>query len=183
MSETKPKHLRPSDIPLIITSTNSNPEFARKGSESNPLLAEEPPPDQCQRKNKPVQDEYGKRGDRKSLGGSLKYDIGRQSVGSIIPVKAKWSSVRVRGTGYNDSRKSVVKIEPCNGIGSMGSPEYKNLINGQRDVTEVEGVSIMCACHLLLLGPLHCYHCVFTCYREELISYYGRLKKNNLKEN
>lgn len=136
MSEPK-KQLRPSDIPLIITSTNTNLEFARKGSESNPLLSDEPPPDQAREEE---QQECGK---RKCLGGSLKYEIGRnRSMGNIIPVKAKWSSVRIKGTGYNDSTKSVVKVEPCNGIGTMGSPEYINLVNAHQNKKKVGDVSI-----------------------------------------
>lgn len=138
MSEPK-KQLRPSDIPLIITSTNSNLEFARKGSEGNPLLSDEPPPDQAKEE---VEEESGK---RKCLGGSLKYEIGRnRSMGNIIPVKAKWSSVRIRGTGYNDSRKSVVKVEPCNGIGTLGTSEYMNLANAHQNMKKGGEVSIVC---------------------------------------
>lgn len=131
MSEAK-KQTRPSDIPLIITSTNSKLEFVRKWSEGNPLLSDEA--------REEVEDESGK---RKCLGGSLKYEIGRnRSLGNIIPVKAKWSSVRIRGTGYNDSRKSVVKVEPCNGIGTMGTPEYMNLANAHQNTKKAGDVSI-----------------------------------------
>lgn len=59
----------------------------------------------------------------------MKYEIGRnRSVTNLINLK--WSSVRIKGTGYDESRKSIVKIEPCNGISNMGigiKQEYINL--------------------------------------------------------
>lgn len=64
----------------------------------------------------------------RNIGGSLKYDIGRNnSVSNLIPLPAKWSSVRIKGTGFNDSRKSVVKIEPCNGAPNINKKEYEIL--------------------------------------------------------
>lgn len=66
-------------------------------------------------------------GKRRDVGGSLKYEIGRnKSASNLIGLPAKWSSVRIKGTGYHDSRKSVVKIEPCNGIPNMAK-DYTNL--------------------------------------------------------
>lgn len=86
--------LKPTDIPLIITSQSSQAiQETRRRSTDN------------------------KKKKHSSAGGSLKYEIGSRA-SSIPSLKcpAKWSSVRIKGTGFNESRKSVVKIEPCNGM-------------------------------------------------------------------
>lgn len=152
--ELEDRYLKPTDIPLIITSTNSSPEALRKKSDSVQLLSSRSPEKQeetgAKRKNsekrKLSDAQYKLNADRKSLGGSLKYEIGRnRSASNLITVPAKWSSVRIRGTGFNDSRKSVVKIEPCNGIGNVGV-DYKNLKNAHhnnmKNIGEVSAVVV-----------------------------------------
>lgn len=111
--------LKPTDIPLIITSTSSSPDTSRKFRDA------EPP-----RKSSDV----GTRkrsvdGKSRNAGGSLKYDIGRNNSATnlVAATAAKWSSVRIKGTGFNDSRRSVVKVEPCNGAPNSGLKEYQNL--------------------------------------------------------
>lgn len=119
--------LKPTDIPLIITSATSSPDSMGE---------------QVRKHRKPSLDERQRRrpsqvSDRtpttatatsRIAGGSLKYDIGRNnSIANLIHFPAaKWSSVRVKGTGYKDSRKSVVKIEPCNGTALKGG-DYESL--------------------------------------------------------
>lgn len=61
---------------------------------------------------------------KSAVGGSLKYDIGRER-SSVIGFPVKWSSVRIKGTGYEDSTK--VKVEPCNGM-PLGM-EYDKLLS------------------------------------------------------
>lgn len=142
--------LKPIDIPLIITSTNSSPEITRRN-----LL---PETSDSSRKHSFDQrnlndeknltiDTIDKRRkssttttattidrvkNRNVIGGSLKIDIGRNnSATNLIQLPAKWSSVRIKGTGFKDSRKSVVKIEPCNGIPNVGLPkkDYETLLS------------------------------------------------------
>lgn len=111
--------LQPTEIPLIITSTNSSPDASRKTDESK------------QRKSVDLF-KQGTNNDAKNLqaGGSFKYEIGRnRSVSNLINLPAKWSSVRIKGTGFNESRKSVVKIEGCNGLPVVGKIEYQNLLS------------------------------------------------------
>ncbi|KAJ8913661.1 hypothetical protein NQ315_007378 [Exocentrus adspersus] len=123
----------PTEIPLIITSTTSTPEATRrdasnkqpkKESRSESRKASEsrsPETAECYRRKSSV---YGK---SRNVGGSLKYDIGRnRSVTNLINFPIKWSSVRIKGTGFEESRKSVVKVEPCNGIPNM-NVDYHNL--------------------------------------------------------
>lgn len=132
-------HLKPVDIPLIITSNHSSPDASRKRCDT-PLTLELAPAPIEMRKNsidsrkksldsRQRSEERRASLERKSkVGGSLKYDIGRNnSVSNLINPPAKWSSVRIKGTGFKDSRKSVVKIEPCNGAPNINKKEYENL--------------------------------------------------------
>lgn len=100
------RFLKPTDIPLIITSPNSSPELELKNPENTKSI---------KRRNS----ERKKSNNRSSAtgSGSLKYEIGaRHNSVSNVKIPAKWSSVRIKGTGFVDSRKSVVKIESCNGM-------------------------------------------------------------------
>lgn len=125
--------LKPIDIPLIITSASSTPDSGRKfekevnlDSRTIDVKGKEEEEEEVLRRNSTG---GRKQSDAKSrnVGGSLKYEIGRnKSASNLIGLPAKWSSVRIKGTGYNDSRKSVVKIEPCNGIPNIAK-EYVNL--------------------------------------------------------
>lgn len=120
--------LKPTDIPLIITSTNSSPETNRRRS----LL-----PEPTESRKLSVDGRFDRK--QRNIGGSLKYDIGRDnSVSNLIGFPAKWSSVRIKGTGFEDSRKSVVKIEPCNGIPNIGlaKKEYESLISPSQSHTK-----------------------------------------------
>lgn len=132
-------YLKPADIPLIITSANSSPETLRKNSDNVRLITdkvydsksdnEEDTNKNSSDNSKVIDSHYKLSAERRTLGGSLKYEIGRTRSGStIINVPAKWSSVRIKGTSFNDSRKSIVKLEPCNGIGLAGN-DYQNLKN------------------------------------------------------
>lgn len=111
--------LQPTEIPLIITSTNSSPDASRKIDDS--------------RKRKSIDLlKQGTKNEGKNIqaGGSFKYEIGRnRSVSNLINLPAKWSSVRIKGTGFTESRKSVVKIEGCNGLPIVGKKEYQNLLS------------------------------------------------------
>lgn len=153
--------LKPADIPLIITSTNSSPESTRKNSDSIHLLAYKSTDKSDGRGTDSHKKSIDKRivsgdnqyklnAERKSLGGSLKYEIGRnRSSSNLINVPAKWSSVRIKGTGFNDSRKSVVKVEPCNGIGNigLGGGDYQNLKNSHHtNMKNIGDVSFMVVC-------------------------------------
>lgn len=103
------RFLKPSDIPSIITSHDSSPEFQLKTPDNSKSI---------KRKN----NQRRKSGNRASAtgSGSLKYEIGtRKSSVPNVNVPTKWSSVRIKGTGFIDSRKSVVKIESCNGIPNL----------------------------------------------------------------
>lgn len=100
--------LKPTDIPLIITSQMSSPEGSGRSSEPS---------------RKRTSDKKKSRSSTASgtgtvaASGSLKYEIGaRDSSITNLKIPTKWSSVRIKGTGFNESRKSVVKIEPCNGM-------------------------------------------------------------------
>lgn len=129
--------LKPTDIPLIITSASSSPDTSRKFDQAK---EEKNVADKTEeslrrsshdtgRKKSSMDVDSIKRRDSKSrnVGGSLKYEIGRnKSATNLIGLPAKWSSVRIKGTGYHDSRKSVVKIEPCNGIPNIAK-DYANL--------------------------------------------------------
>lgn len=96
--------LKPIDIPLIITSQTSSPEASTKNPEHGLKKRGSE-----RRKSKPT-----------AGSGSLKYEIGtRASSITNLKIPAKWSSVRIKGTGFNESRKSVVRIEPCNGMPNM----------------------------------------------------------------
>lgn len=61
---------------------------------------------------------------RSAVGGSLKYDRERERP-SVIGYPIKWSSVRIKGTGFEDSTK--VKVEPCNGM-PMGV-DYEKIVS------------------------------------------------------
>ncbi|KAF5287614.1 hypothetical protein FQA39_LY15817 [Lamprigera yunnana] len=141
--------LKPTEIPVIITSTNSSPESNRKKSDSIHLISTKciDKHDETEnlnlekRKLSDVQSRLAN--ERKSLGGSLKYEIGRnRSASNLISVPAKWSSVRIRGTGFDDSRKSIVKIEPYNGIGTgpLTGPDYKNLNSHHNNIKNIGDV-------------------------------------------
>lgn len=146
--------LKPTDIPLIITSTNSSPEITRRNLLPETKSTEYRKHSFDQRTN--IDDKNlikapssnvtnldarklstsgtgpGTSKNRNIIGGSLKIDIGRNnSVTNLINLPAKWSSVRIKGTGFKDSRKSVVKIEPCNGIPniSLQKKEYETLMS------------------------------------------------------
>lgn len=138
----------PTDIPLIITSSTSTPETSRKRpsvsarrSQKGPKVARKESVDGRQA-NSDNTSHLTTAGDtlsqnrkhscdgknRTVVGGSLKYEIGRnRSVTNLINLK--WSSVRIKGTGYDESRKSVVKIEPCNGISGMGLGKMQDYVN------------------------------------------------------
>lgn len=108
--------LQPTEIPLIITSTSSSPDTSRKI-------------DDCRRKSAETR-KASTSSNVKNLqsGGSFKYEIGRnRSVSNLISLPAKWSSVRIKGTGFKESRKSVVKLESCNGLPIK--KEYQNLLS------------------------------------------------------
>jgi hypothetical protein len=110
--------LQPTEIPLIITSTNSSPDASRNVADRR-------------RKSVDVR-KQSTHGEGKTLqpGGSFKYEIGRnRSVSNLISLPAKWSSVRIKGTGFNESRKSIVKIEACNGLPMGKNMEYQNLLS------------------------------------------------------
>lgn len=120
--------LKPADIPLIITSATSSPETSRKFEYQPPedVPTDNPPKQQQNRRKRSVE------GKNRTTGGSLKYEIGRNgsSSSNLIDLPMKWSSVRIKGTGFHDSRRSIVKIEPCNGIPgntSLCNKEYQNL--------------------------------------------------------
>lgn len=104
--------LKPTDIPLIITSRTSSPDATKEPEGSKKKRQNKPPPGS----------------------GSLKYEIGtRTSSISNLKCPAKWSSVRIKGTGFNESRKSVVKIEPCNGMPNVA-------LSGNKDTNHVAGL-------------------------------------------
>lgn len=74
----------------------------------------------------------------RSVGSSLK-NARNESAANLRNLQAKWSSVRIRGTGFKDSRKSVVKIEQgCNGIPQTGamtaSKDFDNIGKVTSDV-------------------------------------------------
>lgn len=129
--------LRPTtDIPLIITSTNSSPDATwrqdlNKEEERKSIASKSEEPLLLRKDSMENEDDGekgGKRRESRNVGGSLKYEIGRnKSASNLINLPAKWSSVRIKGTGYYDSRKSVVKIEPCNGIPNILTKDYGNL--------------------------------------------------------
>lgn len=106
--------LKPTDIPLIITSHNSSPEPQEKNPENTKRRGSDK-----------------KKSSRNTTGsGSLKYEIGtRNNSVANIKIPTKWSSVRIKGTGFIDSRKSVVKIESCNGMPNLAlsGKEYSGL--------------------------------------------------------
>ncbi|EFA05339.2 Potassium voltage-gated channel protein eag-like Protein [Tribolium castaneum] len=111
--------LPPTDIPLIITSTSSSPESSRKIGD--------------RRKASSVGSEKNGKNVNLQAGGSFKYEIGRnRSVSNLINLPAKWSSVRIKGTGFKESRKSVVKLESCNGLPLK--KEFQNLLSPQNQV-------------------------------------------------
>lgn len=132
--------LKPTDIPLIITSTNSSPEITRrnlipetsefrKHSFDHRNIPDESRTLTQQQTDRKLSTDRGNK--NRNIGGSLKIDIGRNnSVSNLINLPAKWSSVRIKGTGFKDSRKSIVKIEPCNGIPNLGLPikDYETLL-------------------------------------------------------
>ena len=119
--------LQPTEIPLIITSTNSSPDASRKIESCSRRKSVDT------RKQSTNGSDANKNGAKNSrnlpVGGSFKYEIGRnRSVSNLINLPAKWSSVRIKGTGFNESRKSVVKIEACNGL-PIGKKDYQNLLS------------------------------------------------------
>ncbi|GJQ79894.1 hypothetical protein Trydic_g18341 [Trypoxylus dichotomus] len=131
--------LKPVDIPLIITSANSSPETGRKTTLIAPETGDVRKLSidsrrkcfETSQKTSHIDENRKHSVDKKgrNVGGSLKYEIGRnESVTNLINLPAKWSSVRIKGTGFKDSRKSVVKIESCNGLPNIGSKkDYENL--------------------------------------------------------
>lgn len=100
--------LKPTDIPLIITSRTSSPDVSKDLDGSS-----------------------DKKWGGKAGSGSLKYEIGTRtsSIGNL-KCPAKWSSVRIKGTGFKESRKSVVKIEPCNGMPNVALSGNKDHLAG-----------------------------------------------------
>lgn len=111
------------DIPLIITSTTSTPETTRRSKkkrsskQSTDTKSWRSDSRKTSESKSPDAGEYPRRTSRNVVGGSLKCDIGRNH--SVLNFPVKWSSVRIKGTGFEDSRKSVVKIEPCNGMPNL----------------------------------------------------------------
>lgn len=108
--------LKPTDIPLIITSRTSSPDQSLKNPENGK-----------NGKNRGSD----KKKTRNTGSGSLKYDIGaRNNSITNLKIPTKWSSVKIKGTGFIDSRKSIVKIESCNGMPNLAlnaSKEYLGL--------------------------------------------------------
>lgn len=105
------------DIPLIITSTTSTPETSRRTVTKHRPSERSPDSQKTSDSKSPERGEYPRLKSRNVVGGSLKYELGRNHPELSCPVK--WSSVRIKGTGFDESRKSVIKIEPCNGIPNM----------------------------------------------------------------
>lgn len=110
------------ELPLIITSTTSTPESSRRNrkkrlskrsTDSKSWKSDSQKTDS----KSPNDGECARRKSRSVVGGSLKYEIRRNH--SILDFPVKWSSVRIKGTGFDDSRKSVIRIEPCNGIPNL----------------------------------------------------------------
>ncbi|CAG9831969.1 unnamed protein product [Diabrotica balteata] len=120
-------HLIPTDIPLIITSTTSTPEPSRRQKSSKKSIASKSSKSESPKTNESKSPEAETRRKSRTIGGSLKYEIGRnQSAANLLNFPIKWSSVRIKGPGFDESRKSVVKIEPCNGMPNM-SLDFHNL--------------------------------------------------------
>lgn len=136
--------LKPIDIPLIITSASSSPDTSRKfelKDEKETIKTEEVLRRCSTSSARKKSVDSTKRRDSKgrNVGGSLKYEIGRnKSASNLIGLPAKWSSVRIKGTGYNDSRKSVVKIEPCNGIPNIAKEYAANLKSPNSSTTHMK---------------------------------------------
>lgn len=111
------------DIPFIITTTTTTPETNRcsrkkrqpKRSTDSKICNSDSR--KSSGSKSPKCSENYRRKSRNIVGGSLKYEIRRTH--SILSFPVKWSSVRMNGTGFCDSRRSVIKIEPCNGIPNM----------------------------------------------------------------
>lgn len=119
----------PKDIPLIITSATSTPETSKRDTKKSKRNSESKSSKSESRKTSESKSPETDGSSRKNriVGGSLKYDIGRnQSVTNLINFPIKWSSVRIKGTGFEESSKSVVKLEPCNGIPNVNL-DYQNL--------------------------------------------------------
>ncbi|KAG5892770.1 hypothetical protein JTB14_007985 [Gonioctena quinquepunctata] len=119
----------PTDLPLIITSATSTPEAFRKKKYSKTSPDSKSSKSGDSRRTSDTKSPDGILFARKyrNVGGSLKYEIGRnQSSATLSNFPIKWSSVRIKGTGYEDSCKSIVKIEPCNGGPNM-NVDYHNL--------------------------------------------------------
>lgn len=164
--------LKPVDIPLIITSSSSSPEGSRKTILAAPETGDirklsidsrrkcfemSPKSPTIQENRKHSVDKKGR-----NVGGSLKYEIGRnESVSNLIKLPAKWSSVRIKGTGFKDSRKSVVKIESCNGLPNAGIiKDYENLKspispNSNHIKPHIGNVSYVCDSTLLHSFSIH----------------------------
>ncbi|CAG9772167.1 unnamed protein product [Ceutorhynchus assimilis] len=117
------------EIPLIVTPTadkktpkkrkkSISASSGKKSTESRKTTSCASPTDESGRGTSTEQRK------KSTVGGSLKYDIGRER-SSIIGFPVKWSSVRIKGTGYEDSTK--VKVEPCNGM-PMGV-DYDKLVS------------------------------------------------------
>lgn len=111
------------DIPLIITSTTSTPETTRRDKEkrssrkSTDSKSWKSDSQKTNDRKSPSGREYLRRKSRPVVGGSLKYELSRNH--SVLSIPVKWSSVRIKGSGYDESRQSIVKCEPCNGIPNM----------------------------------------------------------------
>lgn len=117
---------------------------------------------------------YGK---SRNVGGSLKYDIGRNhSVTNLINFPIKWSSVRIKGTGFDESRKSVVKVEPCNGIPNM-NVDYHNLKSptSSHNKNNIANVSLTLLVVLVILSLILNYLSILICRRFCFIQSYFEL--------
>lgn len=151
--------VRPNEIPLIITSTSSSPDFTatstnnqqqnqdgnttiRNNTNMSSTATESTTKQKPFNVRKITRRKWSDINNQQSSpppqqqqqlpwsGGSFKYEIGtrNRSLSNLIglPKTAKWSSVRIKGTGFTESRKSIVKIE-CNSNGNIPK-DYQNLI-------------------------------------------------------
>lgn len=133
------------DIPFIITSTTSTPKTSRRNRKNRQAKSTDSKSWKSDSRKtsdsrSPKCGDYPRRKSRTVVGGSLKYENRRNQ--SILNFPVKWSSVRIKGTGFCDSRRSVIKIEPCNGIPSvnvdyhhMKSPTQSHMKNNIGNVS------------------------------------------------
>lgn len=109
------------EIPLIVapgTGEKPREKTPKKRKKSNASSGGATPSDESYRSP------LGEERRRSAVGGSLKYDRERERP-SVIGYPIKWSSVRIKGTGFEDSTK--VKVEPCNGM-PMGV-DYEKIVS------------------------------------------------------